>query len=258
MNYIDLSRFTRETESAFLNQFVEPFVRMATSLVDLDLCNDKFHQLSTSPNPITLDVGAITQFNTIFDIDDSPPLNISGKTWELLAKVLMGAIRLASRHNPLGYQIHFFHNVSRNQEATKDFAGAYELLRNHVVPLESMSVSPFEKEVRPFVEQWHLNGGLDRGHIKPLNLVVLTATQSFDNYFDLEPIVTQVINDPRYKMGERHTRIQICHVVRGWGTSHTLDFELFFARLRARHGLRSFKRPVKFTDLCSKVLVAES
>jgi hypothetical protein len=218
---------------------------MATSLIDLDLCNDNFHQLPASDHPTSFDFTALRQFDTMFCIDDSPPLNVAGKTWGLLAKVLMGAVRLACLQNPLGYPIHFFHNGYRNQDAIKDFTDAYELLRNHDMPLERISLSPFENELRPFFELLDLDGGPDSWNYRPLNLIVLTATQSFDEYFDLERMVTQVTNDLRNKTTtERPIRIQICHVGYEWGTYHSLDSEQFFARLRVRPGPGNFERPV--------------
>jgi hypothetical protein len=146
----------------------------------------------------------------------------------LLTKVLLGAALAAHPQNPPVYSVHFFHNAFRNQDAVEVLIGAYELLRNHVMPLKRKSISPFQKELRSFVEKWNLLGGPQCPDFKPLNLIVLTATQPFTEFFDLDRMVIEVTNNLRNKtMRERPIRIQICRVGHDWDTNQSLHFKQF-------------------------------
>lgn len=235
-------------------------MRMATSLKDLELSNDNLHQLPAPYTPLRLelDFTVLRQFETIFYVDDSPPLDVAGTAWGLLTKVLLGAALAAHPQNPPVYPVHFFHNAFRNQDAVEVLIGAYELLRNHVMPLKRKSISPFQKELRSFVEKWNLLGGPQCPDFKPLNLIVLTATQLFTEFFDLDRMVIEVTNNLRNKtMRERPIRIQICRVGYDWDTNQSLHFEQFFARLRVRPGSGNFERPVSSANMLSSPLMAE-
>jgi hypothetical protein len=233
-SYIDLSKYTKETENHFTEHFIQPLIQIALlinnpQIVDTDSNETKHSSMSTK-------VSIPCKPATICLIDDYFSGTVTDTKWPLASNILMGAVELICGRNHEGLNIHFFHNASHNRDAITNSIAAYEVLYNWSPPKGGRSNSPFKREMLPLLDNWR------NGVLTPINLVVLADMKPKDRFYDLEDIMADIVKSDVHEMAKELLHIQICHVGHNPGTKHM--FQKLTERVRSRLGTDRFGRPV--------------
>jgi len=95
-SYIDLSKYTKETENHFTEHFIQPIVQMAKS-IKIPLSTDSSNE--TRPLSISETVSIPCKPTTICLMDDQFAGTVTDTKWPLAGNILMGAVELICGRN---------------------------------------------------------------------------------------------------------------------------------------------------------------